>query len=152
MTTKQYTQDQLAAQAIGHWSGEAAKHVIGGLRAALAEEDLTQPHWWILNHAAGAPATWQRPALTDRLTRYADPGTDFEAVYDDLTARGWLVETHGALTLTVEGEAGRLRAHDRNAAVHTRMREGIDTAAYAATIDVLRRMVANLGGDGDLPT
>ncbi len=31
------------------------------------------------------------------------------------------------------------------------MREGIDDAAYAATIDVLRRMVANLGGDGDLP-
>ncbi|MER5777302.1 MarR family transcriptional regulator [Streptomyces sp. NPDC002039] len=152
MTITQYTQEQLAAQPIGHWSAEAAKHVVGGLRAALAEENLTQPHWWILNHVAGAPAAWQRPALTEKLTRYADEGTDFEAIHEDLIARGWLVETAGALTLTVEGEAGRLRAHDRNAVVHARMREGIDTAAYAATIDVLRRMVANLGGDGDLPS
>lgn len=31
------------------------------------------------------------------------------------------------------------------------MRVGIDDSAYAATIDALRRIVANLGGDGDLP-
>ncbi|MFJ7586230.1 hypothetical protein ACIQZO_02270 [Streptomyces sp. NPDC097617] len=46
---------------------------------------------------------------------------------------------------------GRLRAHDRNAKVHTTMREGIDDAEYAATINTLRRLVANLGGNGDLP-
>ncbi|WP_243879035.1 hypothetical protein [Streptomyces sp. KS 21] len=55
------------------------------------------------------------------------------------------------LTLTRAGEEGRIRAHDRNAEVHTRYRQGLDDTPYAATIDTLRRMVANLGGDGDLP-
>ncbi|GHB36174.1 hypothetical protein GCM10010347_01780 [Streptomyces cirratus] len=151
MDFKHYPQEQVAAQAIGYWSREAANLVITSLRTALAEEDLTQPHWWILNHVAGAPGAWTRTALTGKLTRFDDQNTDFEAVYDDLTDRGWLTTTSGALALTVEGEAGRLRAHDRNAAVHTRIRQGIDTPAYAATIDTLRRMVANLGGNPDLP-
>lgn len=151
MTIKEYSQDQLAAQPIGYWSREAANLVIGGLRAALAEENLTQPHWWTLNHVAGTPGHWKRAALTEKLTPYDDQDTDFDALYDDLTARGWLTETDGVLTLTEQGEAGRLRAHDRNAKVHERMREGIDDAEYASTIDTLRHVVANLGGDGDLP-
>lgn len=152
MTIKEYPQQQLAAQPIGYWSREAATLVMRGIRTALAEENLPQPHWWILNQIAGAPATWQRTALTEKLTRFDDQDTDFEAVHTDLAARGWTTETaDGTLALTEEGEAGRLRAHDRNARVHARMREGVDDAAYAATIDVLRRTVANLGGDGDLP-
>lgn len=151
MTIKEYSQDQLAAQPIGYWSREAANLVIGGLRAALAEENLTQPHWWSLNHIAGAPGTWTRATLTAKLAPYDDQNTDFAALYTDLDSRGWLTEPDGTLALTAAGEAGRLRAHARNAKVHARMRAGIDDAAYAATIDVLRRLVANLGGDGDLP-
>ncbi|MFC0844220.1 MarR family transcriptional regulator [Streptomyces noboritoensis] len=151
MTIKEYPQDKLAAQPIGFWSREAADLVIGGLRTALAEEDLTQPHWWSLNHIAGAPGHWTRATLTEKLTPYDDQDTDFDAVYADLASRGWIAEADATLTLTEEGEAGRLRARDRNAKVHARMRVGIDDAAYAATIDALRRIVANLGGDGDLP-
>ncbi|MFD9411601.1 MarR family transcriptional regulator [Streptomyces sp. NPDC059989] len=151
MSIKEYPQNQLAAQPTGYWTREAANLAIGGLRAALAEEDLTQPHWWALNHIAGAPGEWTRAALTTKLAPYDDQDTDFEALFADLEARGWLTETDDTLTLTDQGEAGRLRARDRNAKVHARMREGIDDAAYAATIDVLRRLVANLGGNGDLP-
>ncbi|MEV7558794.1 MarR family transcriptional regulator [Streptomyces sp. NPDC089795] len=152
MTTKRYSQEQLAAQPIGYWTREAANLIIDGLRTALAEEQLTQPHWWTLNHIAGAPGTWTRTALTAKLTPFDDQDTDFDALYADLTTRGWLTETDGHLTLTEAGEAGRLRAHDRNAKVHARMREGIDDTAYAATIDTLRHLVANLGGNGDLPS
>ncbi len=151
MTIKEYPQDRLAAQPIGYWTRETADLVIGGLRAALAEENLTQPHWWTLNHVAGTPGGWTRADLTAKLSPFDDQNTDFENVYEDLTARGWLTAPDGSLTLTPEGEAGRLRAHARNAKVHARMREGIDDAAYASTIDVLRRLVANLGGNGDLP-
>lgn len=55
------------------------------------------------------------------------------------------------LTSTEAGEAGRLRAGQRNLRVHEQMHEGIDTAGFVTTVNVLRRMVANLGGDGDLP-
>ncbi|MFD4869199.1 MarR family transcriptional regulator [Streptomyces sp. NPDC058412] len=151
MTIKEYSEEQLAAQPIGYWSREAANLVIGGLRTALAEEALTQPHWWSLNHMAGAPGTWTRATLTAKLAAFDDQGTDFEAVYADLATRGWITETDDLLTLTEAGEAGRLRAHDRNAKVHARMREGIDDATYAATIDTLRLLVANLGGNADLP-
>ncbi|MFG2709675.1 MarR family transcriptional regulator [Streptomyces goshikiensis] len=151
MTIKTYPQDRLAAQPIGYWTRETAHLVISALRAALAEEHLTQPHWWTLNHVAGAPGTWRREPLTEKLAPFDDQDTDFNAVYDDLATRGWPTETNGTLTLTTAGEAGRQRAHTRNAAVHTRAREGIDDATYAATINTLRRLTANLGGNGDLP-
>ncbi|MFD8545492.1 MarR family transcriptional regulator [Streptomyces sp. NPDC059649] len=146
-----YSPEELAAQPIGAWTGEAYRRVVGALRAELAVEDLTQPHWWTLNHVAGAPGTWTRTTLTERLGPYDDLGTDFDAVYDDLIARGWLTEDAEGMTLTEAGEAGRLRAHERNLRVHRRTHEGIDTADFVTTIDVLRRMVANLGGNGDLP-
>ncbi|MFI7353280.1 MarR family transcriptional regulator [Streptomyces avidinii] len=151
MTIKEHSQEQLAAQPIGYWTRAAADLVIGGLRTALAEEQLTQPHWWTLGHVAGAPGEWTRKTLTEKLAPFDDRHTDFEAVYADLTTRGWLTETDDRLTLTAAGEAGRVRAHDRNANVHARMREGIDDARYAATINTLRHLVANLGGNGDLP-
>ncbi|MEU8775377.1 MarR family transcriptional regulator [Streptomyces sp. NPDC048606] len=150
-TTTTYSQDRLAAQPIGYWSRETAKLSIGAIRAALGEEQLTQPHWWILNHVAAGPGTWTRTALTAKLAPYDDQDTDFDAVHDDHADRGWTTETDGTLTLTPAGEAARARSRARIAKIHARVRAGIDPAEYAATIDVLRRMVANLGGSGDLP-
>lgn len=151
MQLKEYPQEELAAQPIGAWTGEAYRLVVGALRDRLAVEDLTQPHWWTLNHVAGDPGRWTRAALVERFAKYEDLGLDFDTVFDDLVARGWVTEEAGVMTLTEAGEAGRLRARERNAVVHRRMREGIDTADFVTTINVLRRIVANLGGDGDLP-
>jgi len=99
-----------------------------------------------------APRNWSRERLTDKLLPYADPGVEFPAVFDDLITRGWMVESSGVLTLTEAGEAGLLRARERTARAHTIVRDGISSEGYAATINVLRRMVANLGGDSDLPS
>jgi hypothetical protein len=149
---KEYSREELAAQPIGAWTGQAYRRVVGAIRDQLAVEDLTQPHWWTLNHASGAPGTWTRATLTDRLTPYDDQNTDFDAIYDDLIARGWLTEdATGGMTLTEEGEAGRLRARERNLRVHHQTHEGITEADFVTTINVLRRMVANLGGNGNLP-
>ncbi|GAA2242943.1 hypothetical protein GCM10010145_06650 [Streptomyces ruber] len=148
---KEYSPEELAAQPIGAWSGEAYRRVVGALRAELAVEDLAQPHWWTLNHVAGEPGRWTRAALVERLAPYDDQGIDFDDVFDDLLTRGWMSESAGGLTLTEAGEAGRVRARERNLRVHEQMHEGIDGADYVTTINVLRRMVANLGGNGDLP-
>ncbi|PIM71897.1 MarR family transcriptional regulator [Streptomyces sp. JV178] len=151
VTLKEYSPDEVAAQPIGAWTGEAYRHVVGALRAQLAVEGLTQPHWWTLNHVAGEPGRWTRATLVERLAKYEDLGIDFDGVFDDLVARGWLTEDAGLMTLTEAGEEGRLRARERNARVHRQMHEGVDTADFVTTINVLRRMVANLGGDGNLP-
>ncbi|MEO3750917.1 MarR family transcriptional regulator [Streptomyces sp. B6B3] len=148
---KEYSEEQLAAQPVGYWSGAAYRAVVGRIRAALAVEELTQPHWWTLNHVAGAPATWSRAGLTERLAPFDDQDIDFDGVYDDLVARGWMTQDGGTLTLTDAGEAGRLRARERNAKVHRQTHEGIGTGEYVAALNVLRRMIDNLGGDSDLP-
>ncbi|CAL9677404.1 hypothetical protein SUDANB1_08103 [Streptomyces sp. enrichment culture] len=151
MKLKEYTQEELAAQPIGAWTGMACRLVVGALREQLAVEDLTQPHWWTLNHVAAKPGEWTRAALIVRLTKWDDLGTDFHGVFDDLVGRGWLTEDAGLMTLTQAGEDGRLRAKERNLRVHREVHEGVETADFVTTINVLRRMVANLGGDGDLP-
>lgn len=151
MQIKEYPKEVLAAQPIGAWTGAAYRRVVGALRDQLAVEDLTQPHWWTLSHVAGDPGKWTRPTLTERLSPYEDLGIDFDGVYDDLVTRGWLTEAAGTMTLTDAGEAARLRAGDRNMVAHQQMHEGIDTADFVITINVLRRIVANLGGEGNLP-
>ncbi|MFJ8475681.1 MarR family transcriptional regulator [Kitasatospora sp. NPDC094011] len=150
---KEYPHEVLAAQPIGAWTGEVYRRVVGGLREQLAVEGLTQPHWWTLNHAAGAPGHWTRAALVERLARYEDLGLDFDAVFDDLAARGWLLEdaTTGGMSLTEQGEAARLRARERNHRVLRRAQEGVDEAEFVTAVNVLRRITANMGGDGDLP-
>jgi hypothetical protein len=151
VTLKEYSQEELAAQPIGAWTGMACRLVVGALREQLAVEDLTQPHWWTLNHVAGEPGKWTRTTLIERLAKWDDLGTDFNGVFDDLVDRGWLAEDAGLMTLTEAGENGRVRAKERNLRVHQQVHEGIDPADFVTTINVLRRMVANLGGDGDLP-
>lgn len=151
MTIKEYSAKDLAAQPIGWWSGEAYRRVVGAIRAELAVEDLTQPHWWTLNHVSAAPGRWARAELAERLAAYDDQGINLIEVFDDLIARGWVVETDGHLTLTDEGEAGLARARTRGLQAHRQTHEGVSEADYATTVNVLRRMVANLGGNGDLP-
>ncbi|MGA5202270.1 MarR family transcriptional regulator [Streptomyces variegatus] len=149
---QEYSHEELAAQPIGAWTGLAYRRVVGAIRAQLAVENLTQPHWWTLNHVSGAPGKWTRATLTARLTPYDEQATDFDEVYDDLTTRGWLTEdATGAMTLTEEGEAALLRARERNLQVHHATHEGISPVDFVTTINVLRRMVANLGGNGNLP-
>ncbi|MEV2235906.1 MarR family transcriptional regulator [Streptomyces phaeochromogenes] len=155
MTTQQltpYPRQQLAAQPIGYWTGAAHREVVGRIRKELATESLTQPHWWILNHVAASPAHWTRAELTAKLTPYDDQDIDFAEVFADLTSRGWLTEdATGTVTLTAAGEAGRLRAKERNLRAHEETHAGITEEEYVATLDVLRRVIANLGGDSDLP-
>ncbi|MCX4906526.1 MarR family winged helix-turn-helix transcriptional regulator [Streptomyces sp. NBC_00878] len=151
---KPYPRDRLAAQPIGYWTGAAYREVVGRIRKELATESLTQPHWWILNHVAAAPARWTRTELTAKLQRYDDQGIDFDEVFDDLVGRTWLTEDEpGAetLTLTEAGEAGLARARERTLRSHEQTHAGITEEEYVATLDVLRRVITNLGGDSDLP-
>jgi hypothetical protein len=148
---KDYTSDELASQPIGYWTGEAYRWVVGRIRSDLAEEGLTQPHWWTLNHVAADPGTWTREALATRLVPFDDLGIDFDGVFDDLTSRGWIADEAGTLTLTEAGEAGLLRARERGRRANDQMHEGIEPSEYVAAINVLRRVIANLGGTSDLP-
>lgn len=151
MAMKRYTQEELVEQPIGYWSGEAYRTVVGRIRDDLAVEQLTQPHWWILNHVADAPGTWTRVSLTERLISFDDLGIDFSDVFADLIERGWMTDEGNTLNLTEDGEAGRLRAKGRSSQAHAQMHDGIRPDEYAACLNVLRRMIFNLAGNSHLP-
>lgn len=147
-----YSDEVLAAQPIGYWSGETYRRVVGRIRADLATENLTQPHWWILNHVGSGPGQWDRKDLIARLAPFDDLGLDLDGVLDDLLERGWLTETPTqTFVLTEAGEAGRSRAADRGQQAQAQVHDGIAPHEFVAAINVLRRVIGNLGGNPDLP-
>jgi hypothetical protein len=122
---------------IGWW----VKHLDGiledALNQALAGEDTDRRQWQLLNvAAAGGPA--------DALAPFVAGPTEVDAEVRELVSRGWLRVDGDRLALTAEGAAARDRLAVTVRMQRTRAMDGIASAEYAATIDVLRRMAANL--------
>jgi hypothetical protein len=152
MTLRDYPSSALARQPIGYWSGHTYRTVVGRIRSDLAIEGLTQPTWWILNHLDGAPATWTVDTLTERLEVFDDQGTDFGAAIDDLRLLGLLTAApDGTLTLTEQGADVLGRARQRSAATVAITLDGITDDDYVAALNVLRRIIDNLGANSDIP-
>ncbi len=142
----------LERQPIGYWSGHTHRTVVGRIRADLAINGLTQPTWWILNHVAGAPATWTPATLTERLHVFDDQETDFVQAFEDLGRGGLLdVRPDRSPELTASGVATLERARQLSATTLTRTMAGIGDGDYVAALNVLRRIIDNLGGDSDVP-
>ncbi|MER6004371.1 MarR family transcriptional regulator [Nonomuraea angiospora] len=110
---------------IGHW----LKHLDNLLEDAMGQalQPTTRREWQVLNQAV-------------QESTYTMPFTGVDEAVERLTARGWLAD--GELT-----EAGRA-AHGEISEKVDRFRqqvvEGVSSQEYAATVDVLRRMSANL--------
>ncbi len=147
MTAQQSSEVQ--SQPIGYWTGEAYRHIAAAIRESLAEEGLTQPQWWMLNHVA--KGEWRQDTLLDKLAPVNATEQNLDLVHElgGLIERGWLTREPATeqLTLTPEGEAGRRHTWDRNGATHHGMIAGVSEAEYDVCITVLQRIVGNLGGD-----
>ncbi|MER7824941.1 MarR family winged helix-turn-helix transcriptional regulator [Streptomyces sp. NPDC096097] len=139
------TDDMLATQPIGYWSGLAHTAVTRQLRDAMARIDVTQPQYWVLNRVdSGLPAPGREEVVT-QLTPLAEGPHEIARVVDQLLHRGWLTtDDRQRLHLTEAGEAARARLRqlvtEQRAVVH----EGISDEEYVAALKVLRRMVANI--------
>jgi hypothetical protein len=151
MTT--YGQAELAKQPIGYWSGEAYRRVAESLRQSLAANDLSQPQWWVLNRLDDRSRRWTRQELVDELSPYSDKeeGRDVGEEIERMVVAGLAAADGDAVLMTDEGASRLAAARERNGRAHRDARAGIDDEEYAVTIDVLRRIVGNLGGDARLP-
>lgn len=151
MTT--YDRAELAKQPIGYWSGAAHRRVAGAIRESLAVNGLSQPQWWVLNRLADGTRTWTRRGLVEELTPYseAEEGRDVAAEIERLVAAGLAAADGDAVLMTEAGTARLAAARERNGHAHRAALAGIGDDEYAVTIDVLRRIVGNLGGDSRLP-
>lgn len=74
------TDDALATQPVGYWSGLAHAAVTRHLRDAMARIDVTQPQYWVLNRVHGGPAAPTREEVVAQLTpsptdRRTSPGS-----------------------------------------------------------------------------
>ncbi|MEE1793758.1 MarR family winged helix-turn-helix transcriptional regulator [Streptomyces sp. BE308] len=143
------TDDMLATQPVGYWSGLAHGVVTQHLRDAMARIDVTQPQYWVLNRLNGGSSAPSREEVVVQLTPLADGPHEMGRVVDQLVHRGWLrCDAGHRLHLTEAGEAARVRLRELVTEVRAVVHEGISDEEYVAALKVLRRMVANVEGAG----
>ncbi|MFD4135738.1 MarR family winged helix-turn-helix transcriptional regulator [Streptomyces goshikiensis] len=142
------TDDMLASQPVGYWSGLAHAVVTRHLRDAMARIDVTQPQYWVLNRVNGGSAAPSRAEVVAQLTSLADGPYDIARSVDQLVHRRWLrIDAGQCLHLTDEGEAARIRLRQMVTELRAVVHEGVSDEEYVAALKVLRRMVANVEGD-----
>ncbi|MER6241502.1 MarR family winged helix-turn-helix transcriptional regulator [Streptomyces clavifer] len=144
------TDEMLATQPVGYWSGLAHTAVTRHLRDAMARIDVTQPQYWVLNRLNGGASAPSREEVVMQLTPLADGKHEIGRVVDQLVHRGWLrIDAGHFLHLTDAGEAARVRLRELVTELRAVVHEGISDEEYVATLKVLRRMLANVEGAGD---
>ncbi|MCJ0874821.1 MarR family winged helix-turn-helix transcriptional regulator [Streptomyces sp. AP-93] len=144
------TDDMLATQPIGYWSGLAHEAVTRHLRDAMARIDVTQPQYWVLNRVNGGSEAPSREEVVVQLTPLADGPHEIARVVDQLIHRGWLrIDGGQRLQLTDAGEAARVRLRELVTELRAVVHEGISDEEYVAALKVLRRMIANAGDNRD---
>ncbi|MET7355221.1 MarR family winged helix-turn-helix transcriptional regulator [Streptomyces mirabilis] len=142
------TDDMLATQPVGYWSGLAHAAVTRHLRDAMAKVDVTQPQYWVLNRVNGGPAAPSREEVVAQLSPIAEGQNEITRVVDQLLHRGWLhIDARQRLHLTDTGEAARVRLRELVTELRTVVHMGVSDEDYVAALKVLRRMVANVEGD-----
>ncbi|MFF1560912.1 MarR family winged helix-turn-helix transcriptional regulator [Streptomyces sp. NPDC058279] len=142
------TDDMLATQPVGYWSGLAHSAVTRHLRDAMARVDVTQPQYWVLNRVNGGPAAPSREEVVAQLSPLADGQNEITRVVDQLLHRGWLhIDAEQRLHLTDTGQAARVGLRELVTELRTVVHMGISDDDYVTALKVLRRMIANVEGD-----
>ncbi|GAA3896865.1 hypothetical protein GCM10022244_03850 [Streptomyces gulbargensis] len=141
------TDDMLAGQPIGYWSGLVHEAVTRRLRDAMARIDVTQPQYWVLNRVSAGPTPPSREEVVEQLTPLAEGRHEIPRVIDQLLHRGWLRidDADQALRLTDAGEAARLRLRELATQLRAEIHRGVSDEEYVAALKVLRTMIANAG-------
>ncbi|WP_149183939.1 MarR family transcriptional regulator [Streptomyces sp. TRM49041] len=140
------TDEELAAQPVGYWTGVVHGAVVAHLRDAMARVDVTQPMWWSINRvlAAGEKGA-TRDEVAARLADVAADAYEIPRAVDQLLHRGWLApDEAGALHLTADGLAAHARVKHLVTELRARLHEGVPDEEYAAALRVLRRINANV--------
>ncbi|MFF9351540.1 MarR family winged helix-turn-helix transcriptional regulator [Streptomyces sp. NPDC014734] len=139
------TDDMLVTQPVGYWSGLTHTTVTRHLRDAMAEIDVTQPQYWVLNRVNGDPTAPSREEAVTQLTHLADGPHEIARAVDQLLHREWLrIDDGQRLHLTDAGEAARARIRELVTGVRAVVHQGISDEEYVAALKVLRKMVANV--------
>ncbi|MFI6690123.1 MarR family transcriptional regulator [Streptomyces sp. NPDC050485] len=139
---------ELVKQPIGYWSWAAHKAVVTNIRAELAQFDVTQPQWWVLNQVATSENGRTRAEVTVVLQGYLDVGTALAREIDALLDRDLLtLDNENRLQLTSGGDTVYRQCAERQTAMRKQAHDGITDEEYLVTLKVLQRMIHNVGGE-----
>ena len=129
---------------IGYWLKHLDRLIEDTFSRTLAGQGLTRRHWQVLNTLAHGPAS---PAdLTKALDPFLrDDPTGQATTEADLIDRGWVShDQDGRLCLTLHGQTAHQQTHKQVQQTRELMLHGVHVGEYAAVIDILTRMAANL--------
>jgi DNA-binding PadR family transcriptional regulator len=130
---------------IGYWLKRLDRAIDGALDSTLAAEGLTRRHWQSINFLHQGPC--EAAALEEALLPFWGQGAiTLDEILSDLERHGTVVSDRGRYALTAEGLATRDRIAEQVDFTRRRLVDGVAREEYLATVDVLRRMTANLEG------
>jgi DNA-binding MarR family transcriptional regulator/catechol 2,3-dioxygenase-like lactoylglutathione lyase family enzyme len=132
---------------IGYWLKEADRVITEAVNRVQAIHNISRTEWQILNTLYEVGSI--NPAdLGDIMRPFVD-AAGLDAIIAGLAERGWVAQSGGgeqlALRLTDAGRQGHAAVQAQQKVVRRRAIEGISEEEYATVIQVLQRMVSNLG-------
>jgi hypothetical protein len=135
-----------AGYPIGYWLKRLDRAIDGALESTLASEGLARRHWQTMNFIHGGPSN--APALEEALRPFWGQGSiTLAEVLGDLERRALIVGHEGRYGLTAQGQTTRSRIAEQVDVTQRRLVHGVSQEEYRATVDVLRRLAANLEND-----
>ncbi|WP_351225972.1 MarR family transcriptional regulator [Streptomyces sp. NPDC002133] len=155
MTTRHFSDAELAAQPVAYWTGVAHETLVAYVRAQLAELGLTQPQYWILRNLSKNDLSpdgrgMTVPELQRAMSTYLRREDDLTAAAEALLERAWLTRDDEArLWITETGDDARAAVKRHAPAVRDRIHRGIDDADHLTAMKVLQQMIRNTGGTAD---
>ena len=129
---------------IGYWLKHLDRLIEDTFSRTLAGQGLTRRHWQVLNTLAQGPA---RPAdLSKALAPFLrDDPTGQATTEADLIDRGRVShDQDGRLCLTPHGQTAHHQTEKQVQQTRGLMLHGIRADEYAAVVDILTQMAANL--------
>ena len=128
---------------LGYWVKHLDTLLEDSLDRVLARSGIRRRHWQVLNVLREGPRTRAQVAEAMLAFWVAASVTQTDVV-DDLVRRGWAEIDGDLYTLTAEGEQAYSRVSLDVATLRAQVTEGFTAQEYAAVIDALARMAANL--------
>jgi hypothetical protein len=134
-----------AGYPIGYWLKRLDAAIDGALAATLAAEGLARRHWQTMNLLHEGPSDGS--GLAEALRPFWGSGAiALDEVLSDLERQALVVNDGGLYTLTAAGKATRAKIAEKVDVTRSQLVLGVDREEYAATVQVLQRMTANLEG------
>ena len=133
-------------QPIGFWTVRAGEAVRARTRGALAEIGVTQPEWWVLHQLSLHPDGVDRAEVVETIGPNDTPSV-IESAIESAIEKGWIRAEGTHLRASEVGTEQFERAAAIQQALQEERMKGISAEDFAATITVLQKTIANVGGD-----